>query len=133
MEPTKRSGLSTLLSYLPLATMAVTVIVAATAAQFQINRNSEDIASNKEGLELRVPTFLFETRISRSEATLLKVADDVEENEDEINKLIRGSDGINAKLELEIERLRAEIERASAAQAEQLRAILKLLQEQTRE
>ena len=121
---------SWLLRYSPLLLLLVSVVASATASQIQINQNSEDIASNEAAISKRVPTFLYDIDKRRLEAELIDVAEGVDGNEEVVQQLQRGTDQINGKIELEVERLRNLIRQSESGTNAKLETILRLLEQE---
>ena len=118
------------LRYMPLLALGFSVVATATAAQIQINTNKLGLESLTKSIELRVPQFLYDDQMSRLEKRVADIESDVESNEEVIESLERGTDQINSKIELEVERLRNAIERNDSEQQRQLESIILLLQQQ---
>lgn len=122
--------LRSLLSYLPLVLVFISLVATATAAQFQIAANKEAIAENKQSITLRVPQFLYDQDQGRIKEELIELAGGVDTNEEVLRQIERSTDQLDGKIELEIERLRALIREADREQAAQLETILRLLEAQ---
>lgn len=118
------------IKYMPLIVLAASLVASATAAQLQIHANASGIAENKAALQLRVPTFLYDRDMEQIEEDLQEIGGSAEANEEIIQQLERGDDQIKSKIELEIERLRALIDRKDQANSAKLETILRLLEQE---
>ncbi len=122
--------LSGLLRLLPLIALGASIVASATAAQIQINGNSKAIDDNKTAIGLRVPTFLYDKDMEDIEEEIAELAEAQETNEEVIDKVEDSTTQIESQIELEVERLRNQIERTEREQAIKLDNILRILESQ---
>ena len=117
--------------YLPLALVGATLIADITRSEVQIGANSKAITANAAAIELRVPQFLYAKEIERIDRDIIRVAEQAEGNEEVLDKVEDATDQIESQIELEVERLRNQIERSEREQSIQLENILRILETQT--
>ena len=103
-----------IMKYWPVFVLALSLAGTAVTGWFQIQANAADLENHVDDAADD------QSRIWTQVQTLLSK---IEENEDEINELQRGDDHMGAKLELEVTKLRSEIE----GQSQQLDTILQIL------
>lgn len=125
-----KDSVSRILAYLPIVVIAASLVATATASQLQISTNALAIDNNKSAITLRVPQFMFDTKILDFKERLVKIAASTESNEDVIDELERGTDKINATIELEVEKLRAMVNQSDREQKVALETILRLLEQE---
>lgn len=123
------ASLREIASHWPLLVGAVSLVTAATAAQFQINANASSLESVEADLQNRVPIFLYDRDRSQLRSQLEEFAESIEGNEVVLDELKKGTSQIDSKIELEVERLRSMIREADREQAAKLETILRLLED----
>lgn len=127
-------------TYWPIAATVLGGAIAVGVSYMDLNAavgsNTNMIQRNSEDIERRTPVFLFDAFKSDADEELVELAEAVEANEDAINKLLRRDDQTVAQLELELTRLRGDMDRSTGElrrqleqQARQLETIIRLLEE----
>lgn len=120
----------TILKYWPILVVAAGALASGAVAQYQIGDHAERFKTISVELGNRVTHGVYNRRVDTLDRDYAELEDKVEKNADAISELIRSNDATNAQLNLEMERIRREIERANAAQAQGLEDILKVLQDE---